>query len=85
MRLFRQDNTEGYSDAQLEALNAEWEQRVADTNLEPGAEYDFQAKAFCDEVSRREEEIPDEEIIDLSELEQALRDNGLMPGESDGQ
>ena len=32
-----------------------------------------------------EEEIPDDEIIDLSELEQALGDNGLMPGESDGQ
>ena len=31
-----------------------------------------------------EEEIPDEEIIDLSELEQALGDNGLMPGEGGG-
>ena len=47
-------NTEGYTQEQLDALNAEWEARAADLGLEQGTEeYDFQEKNFSDEVSRR--------------------------------
>jgi len=47
-------NTEGYTQEQLDALNAEWEARAADLGLEQGTEeYDFQEKKFSDEVSRR--------------------------------
>ena len=54
MRLFTQQNTDDYTDAQIDALNAEWECIVTEKNLEPGTdEYDVQAKWFCDLVARR--------------------------------
>jgi hypothetical protein len=54
MKLFRDDNTEGYTPDELDALNAEWEQRVEDLELDKDSEeYDTQAKAFSDEVSSR--------------------------------
>lgn len=54
MKLFRSDNTEGYTDAQLGALNAEWEMRADRLGLKEGTEeYDLCAKSFCDEVGRR--------------------------------
>jgi hypothetical protein len=50
--MFTQNNTEGYTDAELEALNAELDDRLS--GLEPGTdEYDNAVKAFNDEVSRR--------------------------------
>ena len=52
--LFRTDNTEGYTDEQLAALNSEWAERVAADGLEEGTiEYEDAAKAFADEVARR--------------------------------
>lgn len=49
---FSQFNTEGYSDRELEYINAELAERLA--GLEPESdEYQQTAKAFCDEVSRR--------------------------------
>jgi hypothetical protein len=54
MKLFRDDNTEDYTSEELDALNAEWEQRVDALGLdEDSEEYDIQAKAFSDEVSSR--------------------------------
>ncbi len=54
MKLFRQDNTAGYTDSQLESLNEEWQERAKELNLEENTDdYDFYAKAFCDEVARR--------------------------------
>ena len=54
MDLFRTDNTEGYTQQELDALNTEWENRVKQFDLEEYTEeYDFQAKCFCDEVARR--------------------------------
>lgn len=50
MKLFRNDNTEGYTTEQLDALNAEWEARAAERSTE---DYEQAAKAFCDEVSGR--------------------------------
>lgn len=51
-RLFRADNCEGYSHAEMEALNAEAAERLA--GLEPGSdEWNDAAKAFQDEVARR--------------------------------
>lgn len=50
--MFTQENTEGYSDSELDALNEELAERLAD--LEPGNdEYQQAEKAFHDEVSRR--------------------------------
>ena len=54
MKLFRDDNTEGYTPEQLEKFNTEWEQRVSDIGLEEYTEeYDLAASWFCDEVARR--------------------------------
>lgn len=54
MKLFRTDNTEGYTAAQLGALNAEWEMEAEQLGLEEGTDaYDFEAKRFCDAVARR--------------------------------
>jgi hypothetical protein len=53
-KLFRLDNTEGYSQEQLDTLNAEWKARFLVLGLEPGTEeYEDAAKAFCDAVARR--------------------------------
>ena len=54
MTLFRNDNTEGYTIYELNALNAEWQERVDAQQLEENTdEYDNQASWFCDEVARR--------------------------------
>lgn len=54
MNLFRNDNTEGYTQDQLEELNNEWQEKVEETLIEEHTdEYDFQAKCFADAVSRR--------------------------------
>ena len=51
---FRMDNTEGYSQSQLDKLNAEWVELVEEMNLEPGTdEYDLKCKWFSDEVAKR--------------------------------
>jgi len=52
--LFREDNTEGYTQEQMDALNAEWDKRAEEKGLEPGSsEYEREAKWFCDEVAHR--------------------------------
>ncbi len=54
MKLFRNDNIEGYTQDELDRLNAEWEVRVNSMSLDEFTEdYDFQAKVFCDEVAGR--------------------------------
>ena len=54
MHLFRPDNTDGYTPAELDALNAEWEEYVLLLDLDEGtSEYEQHAKQFCDEVARR--------------------------------
>jgi hypothetical protein len=45
-------NTTGYTDAELAALNQEWEERSL--GLDPDSdEYHDAYKAFCDEVAKR--------------------------------
>lgn len=53
-KLFRPDNTEGYTQQQLDQFNAEWERHVSDLGLEDGTDefYDA-AKQFCTEVAAR--------------------------------
>ena len=54
MELFRTENTVGYTDAELELLNAEWSAIVEAKNLEEYTEeYDVQAKEFSDRVAKR--------------------------------
>ena len=54
MKSFNENNTEGYSQTELDALNTEWAEIVASQNLEEYTEeYDFAEKAFSDVVSRR--------------------------------
>jgi len=54
MELFRTENTEGHTDAELELLNAEWSAIVEAKNLEEYTEeYDIQAKEFSDRVAKR--------------------------------
>jgi hypothetical protein len=55
MEKFRQDNTEGYTDNQLLALNAELDDRkqAANLDLDDPDLVDFFEKSFADEVSRR--------------------------------
>lgn len=49
---YRDDNTEGYTQSELDALNAELEQRL--TDIEPDSdEYHETIKRHADEVSRR--------------------------------
>lgn len=51
---FRMDNTEGYTQEQLDAFNREWRERAEAEDLEPGTdEYKEMEKAFADEVARR--------------------------------
>jgi len=51
---FRMDNTEGYTQGQLDAFNAEWRERAEANGWEPGSdEYKEMEKAFADEVARR--------------------------------
>ena len=50
--MFTQENTEGYTDSELDALNEELAERLGD--LEPGSDdYQQAEKSFSDEVSRR--------------------------------
>jgi len=50
--MFTQQNTECYTDQELDMLNAELEELIAD--LDPSSdEYQQAEKAFHDEVSRR--------------------------------
>ena len=54
MNIFRDDNTEGYSQTQLDNFNDEWIKRVEELHLEPESDdYHQAAKAFTDEVNRR--------------------------------
>jgi hypothetical protein len=54
MELFKENNTEGYSESQLQNLNEEWEQIVTKNQLEEFTdEYNIQAKIFLDIVSKR--------------------------------
>lgn len=51
---FTTDNTEGYTDAELAALNAEFEARLAAAGVEPGSDEALaMEKAFADEVAGR--------------------------------
>lgn len=51
-KLFRTDNTEGYSQAKLDALNKEWGEKSK--GIDPNSEeYHAAAKAFADEVASR--------------------------------
>ena len=51
---FARENTEGYTDAELSNLNAEWEQIVETEGLEPDTdEYYQREKQFQDEVASR--------------------------------
>lgn len=54
MELFRSDNTEGYSQEEMDQLNAEWKKIVSNEGLEEYTdEYNQRASHFCDEVARR--------------------------------
>ena len=54
MKLFRDDNTEGYIPLQEEELNREWALRVKILGIEENTdEYYQNEKAFCDEAARR--------------------------------
>jgi len=54
MKLFLEEFSPGYTTSQLDAFNTEWEARAEELKLEEYTEeYDFQAKAFCDEIARR--------------------------------
>ena len=54
---FTQENTTGYTDAELAALNAEWAEIVTAEGLEPETgEYIDRQKQHADEVSRRIED-----------------------------
>lgn len=50
--MFTQDNTEGYTDEQLAALNEELHERTRHLALDSD-EYQQAEKAFSDEVARR--------------------------------
>ena len=50
---FTQENTEGYSEAELKAFNAELNQLLADIDLDDLRAVEAATKAFADEVSRR--------------------------------
>ena len=51
---FTQDNTSGYTDAQLAQLNIEAARRVPEImEAYPGLDEDEAEKAFADEVARR--------------------------------
>ena len=54
MKLFTIENTEGYTQAELDALNAEWQHRVDTCGWDKdSAEYQQQQKWFSDEVAGR--------------------------------
>ena len=52
--LFRTDNTQGYSLDELDELNAEWDERARELGITPDSDdYQHEAKAFCNGVSKR--------------------------------
>lgn len=52
--MFTADNTTGYTQAELDALNAEFAARLAAAGVEPGSDEAHEMeKAFADEVARR--------------------------------
>lgn len=52
--MFSTDNTEGYTVAQIEALNAEFAARLEAAGVEAGSDEAMEMeKAFADEVARR--------------------------------
>jgi len=54
MKLYRDDNTEGYTTSQIDAFNTEWKARAEELNLEEYTEnYETHANNFCDEIARR--------------------------------
>jgi len=54
MKIFRSDNTDFYTEQQLEELNSEWEALAADLDLDPeDDEYKLAASNFMDEVASR--------------------------------
>ena len=54
MKLFRTDNTEDYTQAELDTFNAEWEQRVIELGLEEYTEeWDTEAQRFNDIIAKR--------------------------------
>lgn len=54
MKLFRDDNTDGYTTEELDALNAEWEMQAEAEGLKEGSdEYNEAAQQFSDSVARR--------------------------------
>lgn len=51
---FDVESTEGYSEEEISALNAEWTARAVDLGLEESTDnYKEEMKVFQDEVSRR--------------------------------
>ena len=51
---FTRDNTTGYSDVELAALNTEWQEIVKREGLQPGTDdYVAREKQHADDVSRR--------------------------------
>lgn len=51
---FTLDNTTGYTQAELDALNAEFAARLVEAGVEEGSDEAHEmAKAFADEVARR--------------------------------
>jgi hypothetical protein len=54
MREFREDNTEGYTEAELDILNGQWEGKVRELELElESYEYYNYLRVFADRVARR--------------------------------
>lgn len=54
MNEFFDNNTSGYTEAELAALNSEWEAIVDDDNLEPDSEeYDLALDRFQTAVAKR--------------------------------
>jgi len=52
MKLFRDDNTEGYTVAELDALNERWEEKIEELGLEDNTdEYNREASAFADKIA----------------------------------
>ena len=51
---FTHENTVGYTDSELAAINAEWEEIVEREGLTPETDEYYQRQSqFCDEISRR--------------------------------
>lgn len=54
MKPFRTDNTDGYTQSEMDELNDEWQARAEEMGLEEGTyAFDEEAQRFADEVARR--------------------------------